>query len=313
MLGVFITFMGGTGVSRWSSDQMDEDKKYVSMLIPFFLLDRRETLKKQIQRWKGQVEGLRLYSSYQDAVGCLWRSTWVRVGKFPNIFIIVHSSRNPTRLGETEDPDRGGHRPDHLSSCQCPMTWSGARVMWVVFRKPKKSRIMQWDSRKDIGHSWTQGRKKKSGMEVLFTPIKGNEIVQPPKWINDEKKLIILYSKVSVPWVVESWHKRKVKSSIHFNGDALNTELLFQTLHFVNQLRVYGAVSNLLLSNRFDRRREGTNQHSHRQQDFDHVEYQKKYNSWYLLRHKQLKAGFKKESWVSTSWPAIFSPHNHAK
>ena len=39
--------------------------RYVSTLIPFYVLDTPEA----IERWEGQMEGLRLYSSYQDAVG----------------------------------------------------------------------------------------------------------------------------------------------------------------------------------------------------------------------------------------------------
>ena len=44
----------------------------------------------------------------------------------------------------------------------------------------------------------------------------------------------------------ESWdlEAKESKTSIHFNGDSMNTELLFQTLHSVNQLRVYGAFGN---------------------------------------------------------------------
>ena len=34
------------------------------------------------------------------------------------------------------------------------------------------------------------------------------------------------------------------RCTIHFNGDSMNTELLFQTVHSVNQLSVYGAVAN---------------------------------------------------------------------
>ena len=37
----------------------------------------------------------------------------------------------------------------------------------------------------------------------------------------------------------ESWDR-----NIHFNGDSMNTELLFQTVHSVNQVSVYGAVTN---------------------------------------------------------------------
>ena len=38
--------------------------------------------------------------------------------------------------------------------------------------------------------------------------------------------------------------QKKGKTSIHFNGDSMNTELLFQTVHSANQLSVYGAVAN---------------------------------------------------------------------
>ena len=65
--------------------------------------------------------------------------------------------------------------------------------------------------------------------------------------------------------------QKKGETSIHFKGDSMNTELLFQTIHSVNQLSVYGAVGGELVSSiRFDRRREGTSQYSCGQQDFDH-------------------------------------------
>ena len=38
--------------------------------------------------------------------------------------------------------------------------------------------------------------------------------------------------------------QKKGKTSIHFNGDSMNTELLFHTVHSVNQLSVHGAVAN---------------------------------------------------------------------
>ena len=37
---------------------------------------------------------------------------------------------------------------------------------------------------------------------------------------------------------------KKGKNTIHFNGDSTNTELLFQTVHYVNQLSIHGAVVN---------------------------------------------------------------------
>ena len=38
--------------------------------------------------------------------------------------------------------------------------------------------------------------------------------------------------------------RRNGKSTIHFNGDFMNTELLFQTINSVNQVRIYAAVTN---------------------------------------------------------------------
>ena len=83
------------------------------------------------------MEGFRLYSSYQDAVGIDGEAIefeW----KFPKIFIIVYSLKNSTRLGDVENAARGGRGPDHLH-----MTLSGTRVIRIVFRVPKKSGITQ--------------------------------------------------------------------------------------------------------------------------------------------------------------------------
>ena len=39
-------------------------------------------------------------------------------------------------------------------------------------------------------------------------------------------------------------NQKKGRCTIHFNGDSTNTELLFQTVHSVNQHSFYGAVAN---------------------------------------------------------------------
>ena len=40
--------------------------------------------------------------------------------------------------------------------------------------------------------------------------------------------------------------KKNGRDTIHFNADASNTELLFRIIHSVNQLSIYGAVTNEL-------------------------------------------------------------------
>ena len=65
-------------------------------------------------------------------------------------------------------------------------------------------------------------------------------IAPPTKLYSDSKKPVIPCSKASRGIL----KRNKGKETIHFNGDSLNTELLFRTIHSVNQLSTYGAVAN---------------------------------------------------------------------
>ena len=162
-----------------------------------------------IERWKGQVEGLRLYSSYQDAVGIDGEAIefeWKIFTGFSSLSILQEIQHDLGRRNIQPEEFK-----DRIIFVSMLMTQSGKRMMRIVFRMPNKSRITKWDSRKDIGHSWVQGRRKGSGMALLLTLKKGKGIVQPTKWSNGSKKLVILFSKAPVPWVVESWSKRMVK------------------------------------------------------------------------------------------------------
>ena len=85
-------------------------------------------------------------------------------------------------------------------------------------------------------------RHKKSGMEVQTTLKKGNGIEKSTKWYSNSKKLPVFKGVSTLSRGVLK--QKKSKTSIHFNGDSMNTELLFQTVHSANQLSVYGAVAN---------------------------------------------------------------------
>ena len=52
--------------------------------------------------------------------------------------------------------------------------------------------------------------------------------------------------------------KKNGRDTIHFNADASNTELLFRIIHSVNQLSIYGAVSNWCEQFGLTERRKGT-------------------------------------------------------
>ena len=84
---------------------------------------------------------------------------------------------------------------------------------------------------------------KGSDMELFLAHVKENVTLQPLKRWNDAK-ILVQYSRVSVLRVVGTLKKKNNRDTIHFNADASNTELLFRIIHSVNQLSIYGAVSN---------------------------------------------------------------------
>ena len=63
--------------------------------------------------------------------------------------------------------------------------------------------------------------------------------------------------------------KKKGRDTIHFHGDSTNTELLFQTIHSLNQLSIYGAGGELVTTIRPHRGRKGTSQFICEQEDVD--------------------------------------------
>ena len=108
--GVFITFLGEIGISQWSSYQMDEGK---SMCLCWFRSmcwtdERHSRSNRKMERSNGRTQ---VVIVLPGCSGYRRRSNWIRVEKFPRIFIIVYSSRNPARLGEKGNPARGvqGH------------------------------------------------------------------------------------------------------------------------------------------------------------------------------------------------------------
>ena len=100
--------------------------------------------------------------------------------------------------------------------------------MEFVFRIQKKSRRTRRESRRDTGRSSVL-ETKRSGMELFIKHLKENGTLS-----NQEYQCF------------ESWNPEKKNNTdtIHFNADASNTELLFRIIHSVNQLSIYGAVSN---------------------------------------------------------------------
>ena len=72
-------------------------------------------------------------------------------------------------------------------------------------------------------------------MEVL-TPLKNGNGIAQPKMVHRFKGTGHLVFKSISALSRGIGKQKKGKTSICFNGDSMNTELLFQTIHSVNQL-----------------------------------------------------------------------------
>ena len=191
-----------------------------------YLMTKRSSGRKQKVCWfrsmcwtdEGQKDGKIKWKD--SSCICLTKTQWELTekqlnssGKFPLMFIIVYSSRDPERLGEKEHPARGVQRQDHL---HVNVQWHWVENDENCISNAEKSRITRWTSRKDVGHSWVHGRKR-SGMEVLLMLQKRRmKFNSQQPWCSDSKKLVILCSKVSVPCVVQSWRRRKERIPFTF-------------------------------------------------------------------------------------------------
>ena len=207
----------------WARSVLSHDQaikwaqKYVSMLIPFYVLDR---WRKVQERWTdGKVKWKD--SGFIRLIKMQWESMEKQlnsIGKISQDFH-VYSSRDPRKTWRDRTSSPKSSRTGS-SLCQCSMTLIGKIMMRIVFRMPKRSRITPWNSRKEIGRFLVQDRKK-SGMEVLGQwNCTANKMVQRFKETGH-----LVFKSISAPsrGILK---QKKGKSTIHFNADASNTELL---------------------------------------------------------------------------------------
>ena len=178
------------------------------------------------------------------------------------------------------------------SSCQCSMTWYGKRMMRIVFRMPKKSRITPRSSYQDIGRFWVQDRKR-SGMAIptiTRTVESHRETVELHRQQDSTAIQRDWSSYLQKFQCFESWNleakERQMDDSLQWRFCKYRT--LVPNSSLCQSAPCLRNSCELVLLFRFDRRRNGTSQHSCGQQDFHKVETRRKYNSWYLLRHEQL-------------------------
>ena len=223
----------------WSSGQ---EQNYVSTQIPYCVWGRCMKTKMQVKdgkvKWKNSKCPLLTKNCWESMENQLNSS-----GIFSKDFRHCRFFRKSRMICESgtwnlRDSQTGS------SSCQCSTTSIGQEkeTMEFVFRIQKSQGIREkiLAGTLDVSRSWR--RKEVVWNSSLYTWRKMG------LYSHSNGGTIQRYRSSSIQeyQCFESWNpeKKNNRDTIHFNADASNTELLFRIIHSVNQLSIYGAVSN---------------------------------------------------------------------
>ena len=152
-----------------------------------------------IERWRGQVEGLRLYSSYQDS-GNRWRSNWIRVEEFSSIFsslsILQEIQKDLTRKNIQPEEFK-----DRIIFMSMFIQWHWLKKEWwtLCFECRESQGLCDEMFARTLDIFLGLGSEEK--WYVMFLTLsQENGTPKPTEWYSDSKNPVILCSKVSVPW-----------------------------------------------------------------------------------------------------------------
>ena len=187
------------------------------------------------ERWKGQVEDLKKYSSYQDAVGLDGEPTDFEWKKFPG-FSSLSLLREIQNVLETKNI-----KPEYFKDRIIFMSMFND----IVWKKVDDNCISNAEEVKNYGMKFPPGHWTFLGPgseEKWYGDShdqKGQWNCTANKMVQRNKETGHLVSKSTSALSRGILKQRKSKCTIHFNG-----YFRFQTVHSVNQLSVYGAVAN---------------------------------------------------------------------
>ena len=149
-----------------------------------------------IERWKGQEEGLRLYSSYRDAVGIdggAIEFEWTIFPGFSSLSILQEIQK---------DVERKDIQPEEFKDRIIFMSMFND----IDWKKNDENCISITEKVKNCTSKFSQGQWTFFGFWVgrevvwkfFLRSKKETGILQPTKWYSGSKKLVILCSKASV-------------------------------------------------------------------------------------------------------------------
>ena len=199
-----------------------------------------------VQRWKGQIEDLKMCSSYRDAVGIDGEAIefeWKRFSKdFRHCLFFARFNETWRQRTSSQKTSRTGS-----SSCQCSMASSG-KGMHVECRKDQELRDEFLAKTLDVSGS-------RVGREMVwrFTRSKRTMELHSQQMAQRFKETGHLVFKSTSALSRGILKQRKGRRTIHFNGDSMNTELLFQTINsFCKSAQCLRSSYELVLPIRFE-------------------------------------------------------------
>ena len=255
MAGKFISSLDEMSIISWSSDQMGKSKSV--RLCKFRSMSwTDEWQQRSDRRWEGQVEELKMYPSYQEAVGIDGEPIELEWNIFPGFSSLWICQRIQ------EDLKRKKIKPEEFMdeiifiSMFNDIDWS-EREWWNLHLEHRKSQGLLDEilaRTLDVSGSWV-------GKEVvwwIFLPPKGEWDPTAFEMVQRFKKSGHAVFKSTSALSRGILKRKKGFETIHFNGDSSNTELLFQNNSFCKSAQYLRSSGELVSSIRFDRGREGT-------------------------------------------------------
>ena len=308
MPGIFITIMDEINIGQSSSGQVCEGK---SMYLRwFFCLCRtgeryfRSNRKMERSSWSSQEVFVVPRRS-----GTRRRTDWIRVDKFPRIFVIISSSRDPERLGDKEHQARRLQGPDHLH----------VKVHWHCMERD------WWE----LYFECRRGQELRHEVPTRTLDVSGSRIRREVVWRFPRSKRTVELHRQQDGTAIQrhcSSCLQKYQCFESWNIEAKERQMYhsLQWRFFQIQNSCSKQFTLSISSVSSEQLRIGVTNSAWQKKKKDESLFlwtikfwpwwsQKKWNCWYLLRPRRLETGCKEAHWASKFWKRRYSLHNFVK
>ena len=221
----------------------------VSALTPFFVLVGWKTVQEpQKEDGKAKLKILRMYSSHQDAVGIHGEVIEFEWTFFPGFSTLSSFQEIQKDLAEKNiEPENFQDRIIFMSMFN-DILWKTGDEKCIL----NAEKVKNYAKKNLPGHGTFLGPGSE---EMVRRFSRSKRTVGSHSRQNGTGIQGMLSSCVQKYRCFESWdlEHKKGRNIFHFNGDPVNTELLFQTVSFGESAQCLCSCNGLVLSIRFDK------------------------------------------------------------